>query len=124
MIGLCTAYHKTSYHLPEGDVHGLLDEDDAVEVVGHQLAAQELDLALTGSGGAQGLLRGEVALDSGDSLPAAQDLTAQLAWADMGAGWAITAQLPKERAASFGTEGDQVNASARVVAILTTSMGE
>jgi hypothetical protein len=39
VIGLCTAYHETSYHLPEGDVHGLLDEDDAVEVVGHQLAA-------------------------------------------------------------------------------------
>ena len=124
MIGLCTAHHETSYHLPEGDVHGLLDEDDAVKVVGHQLAAQELDLALTGGVGAQGLLRGELALDGRDSLPAAQDLTAQLTWADMGAGWAITAQLPQERAASFGTEGDQVNASARVVAILTTSMGE
>jgi hypothetical protein len=74
--------------------------------------------------GAQGFLGSEVALDSGDSLPAAQDLTAQLAWADMGAGRAITAQLPQERAASFGTEGDQVNASARVVTILTTSMGE
>ena len=74
--------------------------------------------------GAQGLLRGEIALDSGDSLPAAQDLTAQLAGADMGAGRAIAAQLPQERAAPFGTKGDQVNASARVVAILTTSMGE
>ena len=94
MIGLCTAYHKTSYHLPEGDVHGLLDEDDAVEVVGHQLAAQELDIAVAGGMGAQGLLRGEVALDSGDGLPAAQDLTAQLAGADMGAGRAIAAQLP------------------------------
>ena len=124
MIGLCTAYHKTSYHLPEGDVHGLLDEDDAVEVVGHQLAAQELDLAVAGGVGAQGLLRGEVALDGGDSLPAAQDLTAQLAGADMGASWAIAAQLPSERAAPFGTEGDQVDTSTRVVEILTTSMGE
>jgi hypothetical protein len=94
VIGLCTAYHKTSYHLPKGDVHGLLDEDDAVEVVGHQLAAQELDLAVAGGMGAQGLLRGEIALDSRDSLPAAQDLTAQLAGADMGAGRAIAAQLP------------------------------
>ena len=124
MIGLCTAYHKTSYHLPEGDVHGLLDEDDAVEVVGHQLAAQELDIAVAGGVGAQGLLRGEVALDSGDGLPAAQNLTAQLAWADMGAGWAIAAQLPQERAAPFGTKGDQVDASTCIVAILTTSMGE
>jgi len=44
--------------------------------------------------GAQGLLRGEIALDGRDSLPAAQDLTAQLAGADMGAGRAIAAQLP------------------------------
>ena len=124
MIGLCTAYHKTSYHLPEGDVHGLLDEDDAVEVVGHQLAAQELYLALAGGVGAQGFLRGEIALDGRNGLPAAQDLTAQLAGADMGAGRAIAAQLPQERAAPFGTKGDQVDASARVVAILTTSMGE
>ena len=124
MIGLCTAHHETSHHLPEGDVHGLLDEDDAVEVVGHQLTSKELDLAMAGGVGAQGLLRGEVALDSGDGLPAAQDLTAQLAWADMGAGWAIAAQLPQERAAPFGTEGDQVDASTRVITILTTSMGK
>ena len=124
MIGLCTAHHETSHHLPEGDVHRLLDEDDAVEVVGHQLTSKELDLAMAGGVGAQGLLRGEVALDSGDGLPAAQDLTAQLAWADMGAGWAIAAQLPQERAAPFGTEGDQVDASTRVITILTTSMGE
>ena len=124
MIGLCTAHHETSHHLPEGDVHGLLDEDDAVEVVGHQLTSKELDLAMAGGVGAQGLLRGEVALNSGDGLPAAQDLTAQLAWADMGAGWAIAAQLPQERAAPFGTEGDQVDASTRVITILTTSMGE
>ena len=124
MIGLCTAHHETSHHLPEGDVHGLLDEDDAVEVVGHQLTSKELDLAMAGGVGAQGLLRGEVALDSGDGLPVAQDLTAQLARADMGAGWAIAAQLPQERAAPFGTEGDQVDASTRVITILTTSMGE
>ena len=102
----------------------MLDEDDAVEVVGHQLTSKELDLAMAGGVGAQGLLRGEVALDSGDGLPAAQDLTAQLAWADMGAGWAIAAQLPQERAAPFGTEGDQVDASTRVITILTTSMGK
>ena len=119
-----TAYHKTSYHLPEGDVHRLLDEDDAVEVVGHQLAAQELDIAVAGGMGAQGLLCGEVALNSGDVLPAAQDLTAQLAGADMGASWTIAAQLPQERAAPFGTEGDQIDASTCIVAILTTSMGE
>lgn len=124
MIGLCTAHHETSHHLPEGDVHGLLDEDDAVEVVGHQLTSKELDLAMAGGVGAQGLLRGEVALDSGDGLPVAQNLTAQLARADMGAGWAIAAQLPQERAAPFGTEGDQVDASTRVITILTTSMGE
>ena len=124
MIGLCTAHHETSHHLPEGDVHGLLDEDDAVEVVGHQLTSKELDLAMAGGVGAQGLLRGEVALDSGDGLPVAQDLTAQLARADMGAGWAIAAQLAQEWAASFGTEGDQVDASTRVITILTTSMGE
>ena len=68
MIGLCTAHHETSYHLPEGDVHGLLDEDDAVEVVGHQLAAQELDLALAGGVGAQGFLGSEVALDGRDEF--------------------------------------------------------
>ena len=124
MIGLCTAHHETSHHLPEGDVHGLLDEDDAVEVVGHQLTSKELDLAMAGGVGAQGLLRGEVALDSGDGLPVAQDLTAQLARADMGAGWAIAAQLAQEWAAPFGTEGDQVDASTRVITILTTSMGE
>lgn len=124
MIGLCTAHHETSHHLPEGDVHGLLDEDDAVEVVWHQLTSKELDLAMAGGVGAQGLLRGEVALDSGDGLPVAQNLTAQLARADMGAGWAIAAQLPQERAAPFGTEGDQVDASTRVITILTTSMGE
>ena len=124
MIGLCTAHHETSHHLPEGDVHELLDEDDAVEVVWHQLTSKELDLAMAGGVGAQGLLRGEVALDSGDGLPVAQNLTAQLARADMGAGWAIAAQLPQERAAPFGTEGDQVDASTRVITILTTSMGE
>ena len=124
MVCLGRASHEAPYHLPEGDVHGLLDEDDAVEVVGHQLAAQELNIAVAGGVGAQGLLRGEVALNSGDGLPAAQDLTAQLAGADMGAGWAIAAQLPQERAAPFGTEGDQVDASTCIVAILTTSMGE
>ena len=124
MVGSCAAYHKAVYHLPQGDIHILADEDDAVEVVGHQLAAQELDIAVAGGVGAQGLLRCEVALDSGDGLPVAQDLTAQLARADMGAGWAIAAQLPQERAAPFGTKGDQVDASARVVTILTTPMGE
>ena len=79
---------------------------------------------MAGGVGAQGLLCGEIALDGRNGLPAAQDLTAQLAWADMGAGWAITAQLPQERAASFGTEGNKVDASTRVVTILTTSMGE
>jgi hypothetical protein len=93
MEGLRAAFHKTGYNLPETDVHIFLDEYDAVEVVGHQLTSKELDLAMAGGVGTQGLLRGEVALDSGDSLPEAQDLTAQLAWADMGAGWAIAAQL-------------------------------
>jgi hypothetical protein len=44
--------------------------------------------------GAQGFLGSEVALDGRDSLPAAQNLVAQLARADMGAGRAIAAQLP------------------------------
>ena len=124
MIGLRTAHHETSHHLPEGDVHGLLDEDDAVEVVGHQLTSKELDLAVAGGVGAQGLLRGEVALDSGDGLPVAQDLTAQLARADMGAGWAIAAQLAQEWAAMLSAKCDEVDPPTLVIDELAPSMGK
>lgn len=79
---------------------------------------------MAGGVGAQGFLGSEVALDGRDSLPAAQDLTAQLARADMGAGRAIAAQLPKERAAPFGAESDKIDAPIRVIGILATSMGE
>jgi hypothetical protein len=45
MEGLRAAFHKTGYNLPETDVHVFLDEDDAVEVVRHQLTGDDLDLS-------------------------------------------------------------------------------
>jgi hypothetical protein len=45
MIGLCTPSHESTDHLPEADVHILFDEDDAVEVVWHQLAGDQLDVS-------------------------------------------------------------------------------
>jgi hypothetical protein len=43
MIGLCAPFHESCDNLPQRDVHILFDEYDAVEVVSHQLASNELD---------------------------------------------------------------------------------
>lgn len=51
MVDLSAAHHETTYHLPQRNIHILLDEDDTVEVIGHQLTAQHLDI--TGAGGAR-----------------------------------------------------------------------
>ena len=73
MEGLRAAFHKTGYNLPETDVHVFLDEDDAVEMVRHQLAGDELDVSAAFAADAQRLLRCPLFVKSGDIIPAAQN---------------------------------------------------
>jgi hypothetical protein len=73
MIGLSTPGHETTEHLPETDVHVFLDEDDAVEVVGHQLAGDELDVSAALSACAERLLCCPLFVKSGYIIPAAQN---------------------------------------------------
>ena len=70
------AHHEAANDVAEGDVHVLADEDDAVEMVGHQLVVQQADVALAGLPCLCRLLRCQLALDFGNLLPASQHLVA------------------------------------------------
>jgi hypothetical protein len=91
MIGLSTPGHETTEHLPETDVHVFLDEDDAVEVVWHQLTSDNLDLSAALSTCAERLLCCPLFVKRGDIIPAAQNGSTQLRGADMCLCGSITA---------------------------------
>jgi hypothetical protein len=73
MIGLGAPYHKSTDHLTEADVHLLLDKYDAMKVIWHQLASNQLDVSATFSANAERLLRCPLFVKGGDVKPAAQN---------------------------------------------------
>ena len=70
--GFGAADHEAADDVAEGDVHFLADEDDTVEMVGHQLVLDELDVALAGLAGLGGFFRSQLTLELGDLIPAAK----------------------------------------------------
>ena len=124
MIGLRAAHHEPTYHLPQGDIHILADEDDAVEVVRHQLATKQLDIACAGCAKALRFLRSELPLEGRYILPAAQHGLTKLARADIRAIMAIAAQLAQEWAAMLSAKCDEVDPPTLVIDELAPSMGK
>ena len=124
MIGLRAAHHEPTYHLPQGDIHILADEDDAVEVVRHQLAREELDIAGAGGTQAQRTLRRYATLDSRDVVPTAQHGLAERAGAHIGALGAIATELAEQWSAAIGAKGDEVYPPAFIVDELAPLVGE
>jgi hypothetical protein len=90
-----------------------------MEMVGHQLAVQQGDVTLAGLARPRRLLFGYLPLYRWYLLPAAQHLAAQGRRLYGGLARTVSRQPAQERLAPFGTEGDEIDASAVVVVVLT-----
>jgi hypothetical protein len=91
MIGLGAPYHKSTNHLAEADIHLLLDKYDAMKVIWHQLAGDQLDISATFFANAERLLRCSLFMKCGYIIPAAQNGSTQVRGADMCLCGSITA---------------------------------
>ena len=87
----------------------------AVEIIGHQLPGNQTDVSHAGLPCPCRLLRGQLTLEGGYLLPAAQHLAPQSCRLDGRFAQTAAHQPSQQGMASFGAEGDEVDTSTMIV---------